>query len=372
MKIGIDCRLYSSKFTGIGRYTHSLVENLIQINKKNGYPHEFILFFNNPEYSEYKPEKNVTKILANAKHYTFAEQFHFYRKLKKENLDLMFFTHFNVPILYRKKYIVTVHDLTLSIFPGQKMTKWYHRLAYNLVIKNAVKKAKKVIAVSQNTKDDIIKFLKISGEKIAVVHNGIGDEFTFIREAHLFSHTLGKFKIKKEFILYTGLWRSHKNLVRLLEAFNILRKNDLDLQFVITGNPDPYYPEIKETVKDLHLENDVIFTNLVEDKDLVNLYNAALIFAFPSLYEGFGYPPLEAMKCGTPVAASNTSSVPEICGDAALYFNPLDTEDIANKITQVYKSAELQADMVEKGLKRASEFTLEKMADETYKIITNV
>lgn len=373
MKIGIDCRIFSSSFTGIGRYTHELVKNIIKLNNNLETPHELVLFFNNPEYQKFPNHKNTKKILVNAKHYSFAEQWKFLKKLNKEKLDIIHFPHFNIPILYRRPYTVVVHDLTLSLFPGQKMTRWYHRLAYHLTIRNATKKAKKIIAVSKNTKKDIENFLKIPAEKIEVVYNGISTKFTLLPDTSRFKKTLKKYKIKIPFLLYTGVWRNHKNLPRLIQAFKILKDRLKNIQLVITGKPDPHYPEVKNTVKEFDLENSVIFPGLVEDKELVHLYNAALFFIFPSLYEGFGLPPLESMKCGTPVIASNVSSIPEICGEKnAIYFDPENINDIAEKIYMLYKDADLQAKLIEAGLEHAAKFSWEKMAKKTFEIITHV
>lgn len=374
MKIGIDCRIFSSKFTGIGRYTNELVNHFIEINGKLDKPHQLVLFFNNPEYHEFKTIAPVKKVLVNAKHYSFNEQLHFWLKLRKEKCDVVHFPHFNVPILYRKPYVVTIHDLTLSLFPGHKMTKWYHRLAYHLTIRNAVKTAKKIIAVSKNTRDDIIDHLHPEEKKIEVIYNGLNPEFHLITDTEKFKPTLNKYNITKQFLLYAGVWRNHKNLPRLIKAFDILKnEKNLDLQLVITGKPDPHYPEVKATVKALNLQDDVIFTNLISEDELIYLYNAALIFAFPSLYEGFGLPPLESMACGTPVVASNRSSIPEICGqDNAIFFDPENTQDIAEKIWELYKDADLQAELIEKGKNRAAQFSWEKTAKETFKLIANV
>ena len=373
MRIGIDCRIFSSNFTGIGRYTHELVKELIKINDQHKRKHEFVLFFNQPEYSKYEsPNLSVKKVLVNAKHYSLREQLVFPKILKKENCDIVHFPHFNIPILYRRPYTVTIHDLTLSIYPGRKMTKWYHRLAYHLTIKNATKKAKKIIAVSQNTKQDIVDLLHIPEEKIEVIYNGISDKFTLIQDPSITKKTLQKYKITKQFLLYTGVWRSHKNLPRLIEAFAILRNSKhLDLQLVITGKPDPHYPEVKESVIAHNLQEDVIFTDLVKEKELIHLYNAAHTYVFPSLYEGFGFPPLESMKCGTPVVASNRSSIPEVCGEEnAVYCDPESPEDIANKVESLYKDTDLQAELIEKGFHHASKFTWEKMGRQTYDVIT--
>ncbi len=366
MRIGIDCRIFSSKFTGIGRYAFELVSHFEKLNNKLKNPHQFVLFFNNPEYRSFKTPKNFKKVLVNAKHYSLAEQTKFPRLLYKEKLDIVHFPHFNVPIVYRKKYIVTIHDLTLSLFPGQKMNKWYHRLAYNITIKNAVKTAKRVISVSENTKFDITSYLKIKPEKITVIYNGVGDEFKLLQNPKTPKY------IKKPFLLYTGVWRNHKNLPGLLKAFAILRfEKKLNLQLVITGKPDPHYPEVQQAVNNLGLQNDVIFPGMVPEKELIQLYNSALFYVFPSYYEGFGLPPLESMKCGTPVAASNSSCIPEICGkDNAIFFDPANPVDIAEKIYKLYKDADLQAALVQKGLSHAAKFSWKTAAEKTFEIIT--
>lgn len=373
MKIGIDCRMYSANFTGIGRYTHELIKNILELNHKLKSPHQITLFFNNPEYKNFHTIHPIKKVLVNAKHYSLAEQTRFLRLLNKEKCDIVHFPHFNVPLLYNKPFVVTIHDLTLSLFPGKKMTKWYHRLAYHLTIRHAIKKSKKIIAVSNNTKSDILKHFKVHPDKIQVIHNGINKGFVLLNDPKEAEPTLNKHNIQKQFLLYTGVWRSHKNLPRLIRAFHILKnKKSLDLQLVITGKPDPSYPEVPDTVKELKLEKDVIFPGLVPEQELLHLYNAAFIFVFPSLYEGFGLPPLESMRCGTPVVASNSSSIPEVCGEEnALYFDPYDTSDIASKIETLYKDSDLQAELIEKGMNHSDEFSWEEMSKETFKTIIN-
>lgn len=374
MRIGIDCRIFSSRFTGIGRYTYELVRHFIKLNDEQNLKHEIILFFNQPEYKHFTPPNpSVKKILVSSPHYSLKEQTTFLHKLNQEKLDIVHFPHFNVPLLYRKPYVVTIHDLTLSFFPGRKMTKWYHRLAYNITIKNAVKTARKIIAVSENTKQDIIENLNIEAKKIHTIYNGISEIF-HIKDPLKTAHTLKKYRIKSPFLLYTGVHRNHKNLPRLVEALNILlTEKNLDLHLVITGKPDPLYPEVQKTVKKFHLENQVTFTNLVSEDELVDLYNAALTYVFPSLYEGFGFPPLESMRCGTPVAASNTSSIPEICGEEnAIYFDPYSANEIADKIALLYKNSQLQVELIEKGIQHSAKFNWTTCAKKTFQLLTHV
>jgi glycosyltransferase involved in cell wall biosynthesis len=363
--------MFSSSFTGIGRYTFELVENLQRISPM----HEYVLFFNEPEFSSYTPKApNFKKVLVNAKHYSVKEQTAFLKILNKENLDLMHFTHFNAPIRYRKPFIVTIHDLTHTLFPGRKMTSFPYRFAYKMVIKNAVRRARRIIAVSKNTKEDLIKILKVDPSKIDVIYEGVNDEFRQLndegkKEAE--KSLAKKYGISKPFLLYTGVHRYHKNLPRLIEAFNILTASShKDLSLIITGKKDPLYPEAEKLVKTFALENKVIFTGLIPEEDIIALYNLASVYVFPSLYEGFGLPLLEAFACGTPVAASNVSSIPEIAGhdktgsSNALLFDPYSPQDIAKKIEQILDVPTLQQKLITNGLKRVKEFSWEKMAEE--------
>lgn len=371
MRIGIDCRFYSSKFTGIGRYTFELVKNLLKIDKQN----EYVLFFNEPEFSEFQKYNlkakilNCTAVLANAKHYSFAEQSTFLKKLYNAKLDLMHFTHFNAPIFYIGKSIVTIHDLTPSFFPGKKFNKLHYKLAYNLVLKSAIKKAKKIIAVSKNTACDIENFFPKAKNKISVIYESVAEEFVNSTQISK-SEIQKKYQIKDDFLLYTGVWRDHKNLVGLIEAFQRLKKEKaFSGQLVITGKEDPYYPEVKETVKKFKLHNDVIFSGLVPETDLIALYQAAKLYVFPSFYEGFGLPILEAFASKTPLVCSNSSCLPEIAGDNnALFFDPNDIEEMSKQIWKLWNDKKLQKELINNGQKRLGDFSWDKMGRETLEI----
>lgn len=372
MRIGIDARMYSTEFTGIGRYVCELVKHVTALDEAN----EYVLFMNQPEHESFDPpSKRVSKVLVNARHYSLKEQLNYFWVLKRAKLDLMHFTHFNAPILYRKPSIVTIHDLTLSFFPGKKMNSALRRMAYNRVLKAAVKHAHRVIAVSENTKADLVEVVKTSSAKVEVIYEGVGEEFGPRGDKELQEDVLKKYGITKDFLLYTGVWRGHKNLVNLIKAFALLREapNAFDKQLVITGEEDPYYPEVKRTVKELGLEHHVIYTGMISEKELVALYQSAEVYVFPSLYEGFGLPPLEAMRCGTPVVASKSSCIPEICGEVnALFFDPYDPEDIANSIQKVLLDEGLRGELRECGLKHSLKFSWEKMAEKTLKVYGEV
>jgi len=365
MRIGIDARMYSTEFTGIGRYVYELTQNLARIDTKN----EYVLFMNQKEFDEYvPPNKRWSKILVNARHYSLAEQVRYWAILRSQNLDLMHFTHFNAPMLYRRPSVVTIHDLTLSFYPGKKMNSAFYRAAYRQVLGRAVKNSTKIISVSENTKKDLVDELGVEPQKVQVIYEGVSEIFTPRPDKEAIAETARKYQVAKPFFLYTGVWRSHKNLINLLRAFKILRENEnlaLDAQLVITGEEDPYYPEVKRTVRELELEHDVIFTGLVPEDELVALYQDASVFVFPSLYEGFGFPPLEAMRCGTPVAASKSSCIPEVCGEGnALLFDPYDPQDIASTLHRLWLDTNLQKELRERGLRHSRKFSFEKMAEE--------
>ncbi|MEK7524203.1 MAG: glycosyltransferase family 1 protein [Patescibacteria group bacterium] len=367
MRIGIDARLYSSAFTGIGRYVYELIDELLKLDQKN----QYVLFFNRPNYEEYRiPNKRVQKIFADAPHYSFAEQWKFWRQLENAKLDLMHFTHFNAPLLYRRPSVVTIHDLTLNFYPGKKMNRWYMRAGYHLIINSIVRRAQKIIAVSEHTKGDVVRYLKADPQKIKVIHEGANPQFHRIADQHLIQKFLHRMGLGKPYVLYTGVWRSHKNLVNLIKAFGILkRKFHFDGQLVITGKEDPWYPEVKETVRLEHLEGEVRFTGLVPDEDLVLLYNGALLYALPSFYEGFGLPALEAFACGIPVCASQTSSLPEVCGkDNALFFNPQDPHDMAEKMASLCQNSQLREKLIVRGLNRLKDFSWQRMARQTLEV----
>jgi glycosyltransferase involved in cell wall biosynthesis len=378
MRIGIDCRMYSSHFTGIGRYVYELVENLQDLDREN----EYFLFFNDPEFTNFQARNpNFHKELANAPHYSLAEQTSFNKQLRLYELDLMHFTHFNAPILYRRPSVVTIHDLTLHFFPGKKMTSLLHRLAYTLTIRSSVRKARRIIAVSRATGGDIEQILKVPLSKIQVIYEGINSSFRPLPDRAQIDSTLSRYNITRPFLLYTGVWRDHKNIQGLLRAFQILSAR-LDLQLVITGRKDNIYAdEVFSLARELGLmpahqapqePSRVIFPGLVSEQELVELLNAARAYVFPSFYEGFGLPPLEAMQCGTPAAVSNTSCIPEVCGKNAVYFDPYSPSDMAASIEKLLTDPELYQSMVKSGLEHVKKFSWEKMARETHQLYLHV
>jgi glycosyltransferase involved in cell wall biosynthesis len=360
MKIGIDARMYGPGFTGIGRYTYELIRHLAQIDSANDY----VVFLRKEAYETFvPPNPRFKKVLADFPHYSLAEQILFLWILNREKLDLMHFCHFNAPIFYRRPFVVTLHDLTLSFFPGKKMNSFLRRTAYHLVLKAVTRKARRIIAVSGHTQNDLMTLLGIPADRITVIYHGVDPDFA--KPAPLSREQMAeKFGLRKPFFLYTGVWRDHKNLVGLLHAFHGLhRETNGRYQLAITGRPNPNYPEVTDTIQSLGLSEEVCLTGLVSDEDLRALYQHALAYVFPSFYEGFGFPPLEAMLCGTPVAASDTSSVPEVCGEGnALYFNPYNIPEMLQALRRIATDQDLRATLVERGRAHARQYNWGRMA----------
>lgn len=366
--------MYSTNFTGIGRYVYELTRYLKDLDSKNDY----VLFFNEPEFSEvdFADHPRFKKVLVDAKHYSWDEQTKFLKILNEAELDLMHFTHFNAPLFYKGASVVTIHDLTLSFYPGKKMTKPWHRLGYHFTLNNIVKKARRVIAVSKNTKKDLLKLMKVTPGKVAVIYEGVGEEFRVIQGEERLRQIREKWGLPPDFILYTGVWRNHKNLTTLIKAFHHVRRAQPEdpLKLVITGREDPAYPEVKQMVQELNLEGQVVFPGLVPNGDLVLLYNAARMYVLPSFYEGFGLSVLEAFACGTPVICSKAACLPEVVGtDAegepnALLFDPENYEECAEQILRLLRNESLQGKLVSRGMARVANFSFQRMAVETLEV----
>jgi len=377
MNIGIDARIYGTFHRGIGKYTQELIQHLAA--KKDGI--RYTLFMCEEDIAKINFDLSKFKIvITSASHYSVQEHILMPYLIKKSKVNAMHFTHLNVPFWCPVPYVVTIHDLIVFHFPDTRATNlpgWKYKMklfGYNAVLKNAVKKAKKIIAVSEFTKRDIIKNLSVCEDKIKVVYLGTDKMIHGMEKmgnTESFSRFLeNKYGIKKKYILYVGSAYPHKNLERLIEAHKLLReKHQRDWQLVLAGRYDKFYQKLKD--KYMGWE-DIIFTGEVSQNDLDGLYRGAKIFAMPSLYEGFGMPPLEAAIRYLPVALSKAASLPEIMADSALYFDPKSVESIAAAIDKIGSSRLVQDELSEKGFERANLFSWDKMASETVDVYSSV
>lgn len=354
MKIAIDIQTTLGQKTGFGNYTQNLVGTLQKVDKTN----QYILI---------RPgsEKDLSTPLR-----FWWDQVKVPRAAKKVRADILHQPCFSAPLWYQGKVIVTCHDLIALLFG--KDIPFVSRLFFGQWMPYSYKGADRIIAVSESTKKDLIKLLKIPEEKIKVIPEAAGEHFKPVKEKKLIEKVRRKYGLGKNYILHVGTLNPRKNLEFLIDVFAEIVKKNPNLNLVITGKKGWYYEGMFRLVRHFTLEGRVKFTGYVDDSDAPTLYSGALLFAFPSLYEGFGLPPLEAMSCGVPVISSNTSSMPEIIGEAGILINPKDKKGWVRAILNVLGNPGLQKEMIKKGLIQAEKFSWEDIARKTISVYERV
>ncbi|HUW24320.1 MAG TPA: glycosyltransferase family 1 protein [Patescibacteria group bacterium] len=370
MRIGIDCRMMGLKHAGIGRYVENLVTELLKTDKDN----EYILFTR----KEFTPKAefaspNVKLVVAEASHYSLKEQFLLPGLIAKEKVDLMHFPHFNVPVFYFGRFVVTIHDLIKHTSRGAATTTknpliyWLKYLGYKVVFGLTVKRASRILVPSQSVKNELARQYGLEAEKIVVTYEGVDKGIKSIKSEDV----LKKYHIEKPFLLYVGSVYPHKNVERLIEAVKSLWLMDFRLQLVIVCARSVFWEKLKKKIQEVRAENEVNLVGFVPEEELTVLLRGTQVFVFPSLSEGFGLPGLEAMAQGTPVVASKIPVFQEIYKEAAVYFNPLDSGDMADKIKLVISDKNLQEKMKKQGSELVKGYSWEKMASETLLVYNN-
>src|SRR5258708_15924599 len=335
MRIGIDCRLWNE--TGVGRYIRNLIYNLQILDNKN----EYVLFVGNNDYKEFKIDNPGWKIVyTNIHWHSLEEQIKFPQILFLENLDLMHFPYFSIPVFYNRPFVVTIHDLIIYHFSTGKASTlplpFYHlkRFGYQRILAHAVTHAEKIIVPLHSVEQDLNQTLHVPIEKIVVTPEGVDQEVLSIKHKVSSIEKVGHAKYIKsdtKYFLYVGNAYPHKNLERLVEAFSristnkdrmIANKKDLGIKLILVGKEDYFYKRLKEKVKLMNLHDKVVFDGHVSDGELSYLYFHTLAYISPSLMEGFGLPPLEALSHNCPVLVSDIPAFREVLSDAVIYFNP--------------------------------------------------
>lgn len=349
MHIGINALLLKEQKSGTIRYVYNLIENLSQIDYRN-------------KYTIFKRKKALKSNLVRI---TWEHLF-LNKHLVKNDIDLLHSTAFVSPIACPIKTVLTIHDLAYffypHLFPKIKV------LYYRKLIPHSISRAQMIIAISENVKKEIIDFFKVEPDKIDVIYYGLEKIYKFIDKEISKKEVFKIFGIKERFILFVGTIEPRKNLETLLEAFYILNKKLKEYKLVVAGPWGWLYSDVLKIIKKLNLKEKIIFTGYVDSSDLLYLYNACDLFAYPSLYEGFGLPVLEAFACGAPVITSNVSSMPEISGGAALLVNPRDSKSLADRMISVIESETLRKELIEKGIRRARCFTWDQAAKRTLSV----
>jgi glycosyltransferase involved in cell wall biosynthesis len=352
VRIAIDARKLHD--FGIGTYIRNLLRGLAKIDKTTDY-----VLLCNPEDSAVAGElgPNFHAVPERAGHYSITEQISIPLAVKRAHVDLFHAPHYVLPALTPGPAVVTIHDCIHLMFPQYLK----HRMGYAYArasIWTAAHKSDRILTVSEQSKRDILKFFKVPPEKIVVTPNAIDDRFSLAPSDELVRQTRERYQLSNSYILYVGNIKPHKNLERLIEAFNLVRlQGRSELELLIIGDEISKLQTLRRAVHKYGLHRHVRFHGHVPDQTLAVLYRLASVFVFPSLYEGFGLPPLEAMASGTPVVTSNVSSLPEVVGDAAVLVDPYSAEAIAEGILKVLHSPHLRADLREKGYARVREYS---------------
>lgn len=352
MRIGIDCQSISNTSSGLGKYTRSLIDALKQIDSKN----EYVLFNRKQDAGERTYDR------------LFWENGILPTKAFFSKLDILHTPAFSVPFIKGPwTSVVTIHDLIPIKFPGHlsRISRWYWKewLPY------VNSRTDFIIVDSQATKKDVVELLGVNPENIYVIYLAADEYFKRLREKSEIAKTLNKFSLNAPYLLYVGNVEPRKNLIRTICAYTNLRKNKkVELDLVIVGSRKWKFTEFDEKINQNPFRDNIKILNFVSDDDLACLYWATELFVYPSIYEGFGLPIVEAMTCQAPVLTSNCSSMPEVGGDAAYYVDPWKQDEIEAGILEIVYNQSLKTQMREKGLVQAQKFSWRRTAEQTLSV----
>ena len=360
MRVAIDARKLHD--FGIGTYTQNLLRHLARIDRRT----EYVLLCHKPDLgvaSQLGP--NFRTVLEPSLNYSIYEQIHVPWVLRRERPDLFHSPHYVLPPAILCRSVVTIHDCIHLMFPQYLP----NRAAYAYVkasMWSAARRSHRILTVSEASKRDILHFFNVPPDKIVVVYNSIDECFRATPAEEEVARVRERYQLDHRFVLYVGNIKPHKNLVRLIEAFDRLRRGGFDdLKLLIIGDEISKLPALRRAVHKHKLHKHVRFLGFLPTETLAILYRLAALFVFPSLYEGFGLPPLEAMASGTPVVTSNISSLPEVVGDAAMLIDPYDVDSIVDGIRRVLSNPTLANELRSRGIERAREFSWERSVART-------
>jgi glycosyltransferase involved in cell wall biosynthesis len=368
MNLTLDVRTATSHFPGISRY----VKNLAQTLPSELQPGENLLILHGSDQAfswidELVRHHACRSNLVTISPFSLAQQWQIPRLLSKVGAHIYHSPYYLMPYRPGVPTVLTVYDLIPLRFPQFASAR--ARLLFRLAMTLALRASDQVIAISEATRQDLHRAFHLPKERIQVIPLAAEESFQpptlqEIQRVH------SKYNLPEEYVLYLGINKPHKNLARLVEAWaHLARQRAIDNQkLVIAGAWDPSYPQIKHLAADLNLEQTIIFLGLIPEADLPGLYGAARLFVFPSLYEGFGLPVLEALSSGTPVACSHTSSLPEVAGEAAIYFDPAGPDKIAEALAKALNNAPLLEGLRARGLEQARKFTWRRTTRQTLQV----
>jgi glycosyltransferase involved in cell wall biosynthesis len=383
MRIGINALFLQKPATGSGQHLFHLLEGLDAYDRENTYVLLSPRF--RRAYSVSWPHlsdrfRNVEVVSALARlgenvEKAWWEQVGLLKSGKAERVDLLHCPYFASPLISLFPTVVTIHDvipLILKEYSWRKLT-----TAYNSLVSSAAKRAQAIIAVSQCSKRDIERTLDISSDRIYVIGNAVDGSFRPIKDTWLLSAVRERYNVGDRYVLYFGGFDLRKNVPRMIHAYAQLPLAQRQkYQLVVAGRlhhlGHPLYPDPRPLVRELALDGQVIFTGQIREQDKAPLYSGATAFVFPSLYEGFGMPVLEAMACGTPVLTSNSSALPEVVGEAGLLVDPYSEKGIAAALGRLLDDESFRRELGERALARSSFFTWQQVAEQTVEVYRRV
>jgi glycosyltransferase involved in cell wall biosynthesis len=368
MRVAIDARKLHD--FGIGTYIRNLLRHLARIDTRS----EYVLLCQEPDLGVAATlGPNFRTVLEPSPNYSVREQIHVPWVLLRERPDVFHAPHYILPAAVRCPSVVTIHDCIHLRFP-QYLPNRAAYLYARASMWAAARRADTILTVSEASKRDILHYCNVPPDKVVVVHNAIDERFWTVPDEEDVARVRERYQLVTHgFVLYVGNIKHHKNLVRLIEAFDRVRRGPHDeLKLLIIGDQISKLPALRRAVHHHKLHKHVRFLGYIPDETLSILYRLAAAFVFPSLYEGFGLPPLEAMACGAPVVTSNTSSLPEVAGDAAMLVDPYSVDSIVDGIERVLNDPVYAAELRRRGPRRAREFSWERSVAKTHDLYTTV
>ena len=378
MNIGIDAsRAFEKERTGIEEYSYQLIKNLAMMDLKS---HQIFLYARKNLVIDFDlPDNFKLKIISPNKFWT---QIGLASEMLRNKIDVLFVPAYAVPQIHPSETVVTIHGLEYKYFPECYSLK--ERMILEINTKLSIKLASKIIVPSENTKKDLIKFYGVEEGKINVVYHGVNSNWSKgfspkVKQNNLVQIRAEALTPKIEFnVLFLGRLEKRKNIVNLVKAFelfkNQLRRRHSGMspsQLILVGKAGFGFEEIKTTIQESQFKKDIILKDYISESEKEELYQNADLFILPSFYEGFGLPVLEAMSYGVPVVCSNTSSLPEVAGGAALLIDPNNIQEISEAMSKVFSNSDLKNKMIEKGFENIRRFSWEKCVRETMEVLLN-
>ncbi len=367
MNIGVDFRMGGVRHGGIGRYAFELLKAELEQDRTD----RFFVFYNGNVAKEdldlLNQYLNVELVRTSARHYSFAEQTSFLRVLNNAPVDVVHFPNFNHPILYKKPFVVTIHDMVHERLSGHKKSRWPQFKAYQMEMRHAVMSSRAIIVPSEFSSKEVLGYYPGAEGKIKIIHEGVTLEE---QTPEYMEKVKEQFLLHRPYFLFVGTLERKKNISMLARGFDhLIEKYNLNVDLVFAGKTDLHYPEEKQKVLSVKHKDHIVFTGFVEDKVLAALYGGAHAYVNASLHEGFGLPGVEAMHFGLPLAVSNTPVFNEIYDDAAVYFDATDVVDIAEKLRLLAQDKQFYELRQDKSLARSRFFDWEQAVRETLSVL---